>query len=158
RVPRRAVGGTGLLRRVDVLFPQFAPDRLRHARGVRGDAVADVLDRAPAGHALPAVAGGRRVHGGVDRAVRRAQQAVRGEEAELFHRPALPADRPGLGAVEALPQARLALVNPSELVPGRLRRTGIVGAASAAIVRRRVIAAEAAPTPGDAPRFAAGRF
>src|SRR5690606_4416088 len=101
RLPRGPVGRAGLLRGMDVLFPRVAPDRLRHARGLRGDAVVELLDRAAAGHALLAVAGGGRVRAGLDRAVRRPQQTVRGKETELLHRPALPADRPGLGAVQA---------------------------------------------------------
>ena len=46
--------------------------------------------------------GHRRVRGGVDRAVHRPQD--RRQEAELLHRPDLPADRPDLGAVQVLPQ------------------------------------------------------
>src|SRR5690606_18006361 len=89
-------------------FPTRRSSDLGH---LRGDAVADVLDRAPAGHALPARAGGGGVRGGVDRAVRRPQQAVRGAQAELLHRPSLPADRPGLGTVKAVPDPGLALVS-----------------------------------------------
>src|SRR5690606_12099881 len=71
----------------------------------------------PARHARPAVAGGGRVRGGVDRAVHRPQD--RRPQAQLPHRPGLPADRPGLGAVQALPPPRLALVGDAPRIAER---------------------------------------
>src|SRR5690606_5441901 len=109
--PAGHLGGVRVLRGVDVLFQCLAPDRSGDACDLHRHAVADALDRGLVRHVVPAVAGGGRVRGGVDRAVRGPQQTVRGAQAELLHRPALPADRPGLGTVKAVPDPGLALVS-----------------------------------------------
>src|SRR5690606_2678288 len=61
----------------------------------------------------PVVRGDRGVRGGLDRAVRGAQQAVRGAQAEFLHRSAVSADRAGLGAGEGLSQVRVEVLTGS---------------------------------------------
>src|SRR5688572_15470385 len=95
---------------MDVLLPRLAQDWFWHARGVRGDGLDHALAVLRAGHPAVAVPGDRRVRRRLARAVRRPQQAVRRQAPELLHRPALPADRPGVAAVEGVSEAGLELV------------------------------------------------
>src|SRR5690606_15959244 len=104
----RDLGGAADVRGLAVLPAQLAAAGHGHAAGVPGAVGTDLVAARRAGVLRAAEARGGRVRGGVDRAVRRPQD--RGTQAELLHRPRVPADRAGMGAGEGVSATGLALV------------------------------------------------